>query len=292
MSLHELESHHNRQSSPRSCPSDDSHLPNSKPIQEGLHAKTPLPYMKILPLAISRCSEGLIYAVIFPYINEMILSFGVPEQSVGIWSALVVGLRLPLVLISGICPYGNRGCHCAALSTAGRPLGKTTCVPCHLEFMGCLRCHVRALSACLHGSTRERLLLVSRRVRQLTSSGLAGRLRCLISNHGWRALRQVEPSPRWARPGVPELTSGFALFSPALTVGITLGLARDMYALIVNSPLIGGFLANPVPRLMQSPLLARYPYLLPAIVSGCSGFVAVGIGVILLPEVNRSREPR
>ena len=52
--------------------------------------KTPLPFLKILPLLIARCSEGLIYSVILPYINEMIHSFGVPEKSVGVWSATAV----------------------------------------------------------------------------------------------------------------------------------------------------------------------------------------------------------
>jgi len=52
---------------------------------------TPLPYSKIFPLLIARCSEGLNYAVIFPYINEMVKGFGVPEKSVGVWSASAVG---------------------------------------------------------------------------------------------------------------------------------------------------------------------------------------------------------
>ncbi len=30
-----------------------------------------LPYLKLLPLLVARCSEGLNYAVIFPYINQM-----------------------------------------------------------------------------------------------------------------------------------------------------------------------------------------------------------------------------
>lgn len=58
---------------------------------------TPVPYLKILPLLISRIAEGVIYAVIFPYINEMMRGFGVPEERVGVWSVLAVrALSLPM----------------------------------------------------------------------------------------------------------------------------------------------------------------------------------------------------
>lgn len=53
-------------------------------------APTPLPYAKLLPLLISRISEGLIFSVIFPYINEMVHSFGIREKDVGVWSAMAV----------------------------------------------------------------------------------------------------------------------------------------------------------------------------------------------------------
>jgi hypothetical protein len=51
---------------------------------------TPLPHVKILSLAVSRISEGLIYSVILPYINECIHRMGVPEEEVGVWSATAV----------------------------------------------------------------------------------------------------------------------------------------------------------------------------------------------------------
>lgn len=53
---------------------------------------TPLPYVKILSLSVSRISEGLIYSVILPYINECIHRMGVPEEDVGVWSATAVSL--------------------------------------------------------------------------------------------------------------------------------------------------------------------------------------------------------
>lgn len=56
------------------------------------NTSTPLPLSKILPLAVSRISEGLIYSVIFPYINEMIHGMGVPEEDVGVWSATAVSV--------------------------------------------------------------------------------------------------------------------------------------------------------------------------------------------------------
>lgn len=52
--------------------------------------ETPLPYMKMLPLIVARLSEGLIYSVIFPYINEMVRDFGIPEEKVGVWSSMAV----------------------------------------------------------------------------------------------------------------------------------------------------------------------------------------------------------
>ncbi|WWC58113.1 uncharacterized protein I303_100648 [Kwoniella dejecticola CBS 10117] len=50
--------------------------------------RTPVPYLKILPLLTQRCSEGLTYAIVFPYINQMVLDMGVEEKSVGVWSAI------------------------------------------------------------------------------------------------------------------------------------------------------------------------------------------------------------
>jgi hypothetical protein len=88
---------HNRGSSPLARPPDwlptqdgsDANPKSHKQLDPG-SSITPLPYAKIIPLLIARASEGLIYAVIFPYVNEMIHAFGVPEQSVGMWSSAVV----------------------------------------------------------------------------------------------------------------------------------------------------------------------------------------------------------
>lgn len=53
-------------------------------------------------------------------------------------------------------------------------------------------------------------------------------------------------------------------------------------------PLVGGFLANPVPRLLPPSwtLFEQYPYLLPAIVSGSTGIIAFISGLFLTPEVS------
>jgi hypothetical protein len=51
---------------------------------------TPVPYAKLLPLCLARIAEGMIVTIIMPYVNEMILSFGVNENDVGIWSAIAV----------------------------------------------------------------------------------------------------------------------------------------------------------------------------------------------------------
>lgn len=67
-----------------------SPAPQTLEAETKIQSPTPLPFWRIFPLLVQRCSEGLTYAVIFPYVNEMILSFGVPEKSVGFWSGLVV----------------------------------------------------------------------------------------------------------------------------------------------------------------------------------------------------------
>lgn len=51
---------------------------------------TPVPYAKLLPLCLARIAEGMVGSIIMPYVNEMILSFGVNENDVGIWSAIAV----------------------------------------------------------------------------------------------------------------------------------------------------------------------------------------------------------
>ena len=50
---------------------------------------------------------------------------------------------------------------------------------------------------------------------------------------------------------------------------------------------MGGSLANPVPRLLGPgwTLFAKYPYLLPSLVSGLFGLAAFVIGLVYIPEV-------
>jgi hypothetical protein len=51
---------------------------------------TPVPHAKLLPLCLARIAEGMVASIILPYVNEMIHSFGVNENDVGIWSAIAV----------------------------------------------------------------------------------------------------------------------------------------------------------------------------------------------------------
>jgi hypothetical protein len=70
---------------------------------------TVVPYAKLLPLCLTRIAEGMVGAIIMPYINEMILSFGVNENDVGIWSAIAVSSRTEAVgLMEGIKLHGYR----------------------------------------------------------------------------------------------------------------------------------------------------------------------------------------
>lgn len=51
---------------------------------------TPLPYPPIIALCAGRVVEGLIFSVIFPYINAQVHDIGVAEEDVGKWSAAAV----------------------------------------------------------------------------------------------------------------------------------------------------------------------------------------------------------
>jgi MFS family permease len=70
--------------------------------------------------------------------------------------------------------------------------------------------------------------------------------------------------------------SGFALFSPAFTIGVTI------------APLVGGFLSRPVPRLLSESwtLFADWPYLLPSLVTAVVGGIASFLAYLWLPEVS------
>lgn len=57
---------------------------------------TPLPLLKIMPLLLARLAEGVTFTVIFPYVNSMLLSFGVREQDLGFYAGIVVSHRLRL----------------------------------------------------------------------------------------------------------------------------------------------------------------------------------------------------
>ncbi|OXG20565.1 hypothetical protein C366_02100 [Cryptococcus neoformans Tu401-1] len=75
-------------------------------------------------------------------------------------------------------------------------------------------------------------------------------------------------------------TKCFAVFSPAFTVGMT------------TAPLVGGLLANPVPRLLPYSwtLFSHYPYLLPAFATGLSAIIAACLSISILPEtLDRSK---
>ena len=84
--------------------------PNRKEI-------TPVPYAKLLPLCLARSAEGMIASIIMPYVNEMILSFGINENDVGIWSAIAVRLiwTWKYALMIGIKFHGYRSCYSAIL---------------------------------------------------------------------------------------------------------------------------------------------------------------------------------
>ncbi|ORY34238.1 major facilitator superfamily domain-containing protein [Naematelia encephala] len=200
---------------------------------------TPLPYAKLFPLVISRMSEGLIYAVIFPYINEMVRSFGVADNKVGVWSAAAESA----LMVTEAC--------CAPLyAPIADRLGRRPIILVLIFLFG--------VCAIAFGFVKDvwSAVIVRACIGLLAGCGVLSRT---------MLAELCDKSNR---------VQGFAVFSPALTVGVTI------------APLIGGFLSEPVPRILPPSftLFVRYPYLLPAMVSGSSGIFASVLGSFLLPE--------
>ncbi|GFZ52020.1 hypothetical protein JCM24511_09792 [Saitozyma sp. JCM 24511] len=200
---------------------------------------TPLPYAKLLPLLISRISEGLIFSVIFPYINEMVHSFGIREKDVGVWSAMAESALM-------VCEALTAPLYAPLADRLGRRPVLLVC----LLFWG--------LFAVCFGLVQSVWATIVMRgtLGLLAGAGVITRTMC------------GELCDKTNR------IQGFAVFSPSITIGVTLG------------PLVGGFLANPVPRLLPPSwtLFEQYPYLLPAIVSGSTGILAFISGLFLTPE--------
>ncbi|CAD6578555.1 MAG: hypothetical protein TREMPRED_002215 [Tremellales sp. Tagirdzhanova-0007] len=202
-------------------------------------AATPLPYIKILPILIARCAEGLNFSVIFPYINAMMKSFGVPDNSVGIWSASAESALMITEAFTAplYAPLADR-------------IGRRPVIIVLEVLFGFL--------AISFGFVESAWSAVLVRACLGLLAGLGVLSRTMIGELCDRTNR----------------IQGFALFSPALTVGVTIG------------PLIGGFLANPVPRLLSPSftLFDRYPYLLPALVTGSTSVIAAVTATVFLPE--------
>ncbi|KAL7418720.1 hypothetical protein Q5752_006403 [Cryptotrichosporon argae] len=212
--------------------------PHGHPLT-GRRRVSPLPLLKIMPLCISRVAEGLMYAVIFPYINEMIHGFGVPDHSVGMWSAAAESALMVTEAVSAplYAPVADRlgrkpvfvpilalwGIFATAFGFASGPWSTVV-------LRGCLG------------------LLAGAGVLSRT---MLGEL-CDKTNR----------------------IQGFALFSPSITIGSTL------------AQLVGGYCAHPVPGIFPSSftLFVRYPYLLPALITGITGFAASAVSLYFLPE--------
>ncbi|RSH81462.1 hypothetical protein EHS25_006819 [Saitozyma podzolica] len=193
----------------------------------------------LLPLLISRISEGLIYSVIFPYINQMVHSFGIREKDVGVWSAMAESALM-------VCEAFTAPLYAPLADRLGRRPVLLVC----LLFWG-----VFAVCFGLVQSVWATIVMRGT-LGLLAGAGVITRTMC------------GELCDKTNR------IQGFAVFSPSITIGVTLG------------PLVGGFLANPVPRLLPPSwsLFERYPYLLPAIVSGSTGITAFISGLFLTPE--------
>ncbi|ODN96307.1 hypothetical protein I350_08329 [Cryptococcus amylolentus CBS 6273] len=205
-------------------------------------SRTPVPYLKLFPLLVQRWSEGMTYAVIFPYINEMVHSMGVEETQVGVWSAIAESAMMATESVSApfYGPLADR--------YGRRP------VLIGLEILW-------GVFGLLFGFSRTVWTVI---IFRMCLGMLAG---CGVIS----------------RTMVGELCDktnriqGFAVFSPAFTIGMTTAQV---------SRLPRGFLAKPVPRLFPESwtLLVNLPYLLPAIAAALSAVIAAWLSILLLPE--------
>ncbi|WVF66037.1 hypothetical protein IAT40_000775 [Kwoniella sp. CBS 6097] len=208
--------------------------------------RTPVPYASLLPLQAQRIAEGLTYAIIFPYINQMVLDMGVEEKSVGVWSAIAESVM-----------------------------------------MG-----AEAISAPFYGPLADRF---GRRPILIILELLWGLFGTLfgLSTSVWMAIMLRGALGLLAGCGVISRTmvgemcdksnrvQAFALFSPALVIGMTL------------APVLGGYLANPVPRLLSPSwtLFVKYPYLPPALLTGSSAILSGILSIMFLPETLTKTKP-
>ncbi|WWD22504.1 hypothetical protein CI109_106997 [Kwoniella shandongensis] len=213
--------------------------PTPAPSLSTARTKTPLPYLKILPLLIQRWSEGLTYAIIFPYINEMVHSMGVEEKSVGVWSATAESAMMVTESIAAplYAPIADR--------FGRRP------VLIALEMMW-------GVFGIAFGFSKTVWMVIVIRSCLGLLAGCGVISRTMIGEMCDRSNR----------------IQGFALFSPAVIVGMT------------TAPVLGGFLANPVPRLLPRSwtTFVEYPYLLPALMTGLATIIGGIVCILLLPE--------
>ncbi|KAK8845553.1 hypothetical protein IAR55_006268 [Kwoniella newhampshirensis] len=226
-------------------PSRSSHsISTHRPSQ----TRTPVPYLKLLPLLVQRWSEGFTYAVIFPYINEMIHSMGIEEKSVGVWSATAESAMMVTesIMAPFYAPLADRFGRRPVLiilillwGVFGVAFGFSKTVWTVIMLRACLG----LLAGC-----------------GVISRTMVGEL-CDKSNR----------------------IQGFAIFSPALVVGLT------------TAPIVGGFLAKPVPRILSPSwtMFSDYPYLLPALFTGITAIAGGIVCILLLPEtLQKSKHDR
>ncbi|WVQ78021.1 hypothetical protein IAT38_000102 [Cryptococcus sp. DSM 104549] len=233
---------------PASSPAPNPTSPITPTTPNTPFKRTPVPYAKLLPLLVQRWGEGLTYAIIFPYINEMVHSMGVEESKVGLWSAtaesaLMVTEALSAPLYAPLADKFGRRPVMITLQLLWGVFGVGFGFARTVWGVIILRACLGLLAGC-----------------GVISRTMCGEL-CDKSNR----------------------VQGFAVFSPALLVGMT------------TAPLIGGYLARPVPRILSEKwtLFVAYPYLLPALATALAISIGFILCVLLLPEtLDRSKHTR
>ena len=97
-------------------PLASSILPSRSASSKSQPSSTAVPFRQLFPVLLFRVADAMTYAVVFPIIADMIVSFDVPQDRVGLYAGLCEGV---LMLVEAVVAttwaaaadkYGRRPC--------------------------------------------------------------------------------------------------------------------------------------------------------------------------------------
>ncbi|EIN12346.1 MFS general substrate transporter [Punctularia strigosozonata HHB-11173 SS5] len=212
---------------------------------DGPPATTPLPKGQVALLTFTRLADPLAFAILFPFINSMVLRTGqIAVEEVGYYVGAIESL-FALVQMIFLMPWG----------WASDRYGRKPVLL--VSLLGTV------LSTILFGFSTHLWQMFAARAISGLFGGNAVVVRTLFA--------EMSDSTNQAR--------AFGFFAFASNIGLMLG------------PLIGGTFAEPETQFPRTfgriPLLRKYPYALPCIITGAYALLAFALNVIFLREPGR-----